>query len=311
MPTQNPTVVVPRVSAVVPAFNAALTLRETVRSVLDQSEGNLEVLIVNDGSIDDTVSVARSIDDARVRVIEQENRGVAAARNTGIREARGRYVAFLDSDDMWAPKKLERQLAFMERGRARATQTAVLYVDHDLQPLHIGPCPPFEDSFLEVLLFRHLPAFPSTLVLERAVVDEIGLFDETLPILEDWEFAVRLARHNALQNLDEPLTMYRIHPGNRSRNLQIHVEPGLRTLEKLFADPGLPRRIREERPRVYAAMFTMLSGGALRARDYRETLRWGVRAVRSDPSALRYIAAAPARRAKRALSRFTHRQIQL
>jgi len=297
----------PNVSVVVPAYNAAATLVATVQSVLDQTFTELEVLIVDDGSSDQTYSLARSLDDGRVEVIQQENRGVAAARNTGIKEARGNYIAFLDADDLWYPKKLEQQLAFMEREDARATQTAVWYVDDGLEPLYFGACPHFRDPLLEVLLFKHLPAFPSTLVSERRVFDKVGLFDESLPILEDWELAVRLARHGELRNMNEPLTMYRIHPGNRSRDLQLHIAPGLQTLERLFSDPQLPTRIRKDRARIYAAMFTMFSGGALRAGEYGQCIKWAFRALRSHPSSLRHMVGLPGRRMRRRVSKLVAR----
>ena len=294
---------VPVVTAVVPAYNAASTVADTVQSVLSQTLEDLEVLVVDDGSSDSTSSIVESLDDARVRVIRQENAGVSAARNVGIRESRGEFIAFLDSDDLWCPDKLEQQLAFMEQKSVRATQTGVWYVNQDLLPLYPGPCPPYEDAFLETLLFRHLPAFPSTLVLHRDVFDKVGFFDASLPILEDWEFAVRLARYGELRNMNAYLTLYRIHPGNRSRDIDLHLAPGLKVLEALFGDPELPKRIRVQRPRVYAAMFTMFSGGALRAGQYRECLRWAVRAIRSHPSSLRRIVAMPARRIKRRIAK--------
>lgn len=287
----------------IPAYNSAATLPDTVRSVLRQTFADLEVVIVDDGSEDDTYPVAKKIDDPRVRVLQQDNLGASGARNTGIRAAAGDVVAFLDADDLWYPHKLARQLDFMDRRRADASQTAVWFIDDGMAPISRGPCPPFGDPLLDVLLFRHLPAFPSTLVVARALLDRVGPFNETLEILEDWEFAIRLARHGRFLNLDEALTMYRVHPGNRSRDLQLHIRPGLQVLDELFSDPQLPARIRGERARVYAAMFAMYSGGALRSGDLGESVRWAFRAIRKHPSALVRIVGMPTRRMRRRLSR--------
>lgn len=289
----------------IPAYNAAGTVAATVQSVLDQSLEDLEVLIIDDGSSDSTSSEVESIPDARVRLVRQKNKGVAAARNNGIMQSRGDYIAFLDSDDLWMSDKLEQQVGFMDLEGSRATQTAVMYVNQNLGPLYPGSCPPFEDAFLETLLFRHLPGFASTLVIERSVIQEVGLFDESLPILEDWEFAVRLARHDELRNLNKRLSSIRIHAGNRSRDLDLHLAPGFQVLEALFSDPELPDWIRVQRDRVYAAMFTMFSGGALRAGQYRECLRWALRAIRRHPSSIGRIAAMPARRIKRRIAKPT------
>ena len=295
----------PRVSVVIPAHNASETLLTAVESVLGQTFSDLEVLIIDDGSTDETYSVALSVTDARVHVIQQENRGAPSARNAGIKAATGHQVAFLDADDLWYPDKLERQLEFMDRVGAGATQTAVQFVSNDLVPLHRGPCPPFADSVLDVLLFRNLPGLMSTLVVERNLLRQVGLFDESLEILEDWEMAIRLARQGSLQNLDVSLTMYRLHPDNRSRNLQIHIAPGFQVLENLFADSQLPDRIRRQRARIYAALFAMYSGGALRSAHYAESLKWGFRAVRTHPSALGPIVGLPLRKMRRRLSGFS------
>lgn len=298
------TVGAPSVSVVIPAHNAAETLQATMNSVLRQSFSDLEVLIVDDGSSDETYSLARTMDDARVSVIQQANRGASGARNAGIKAASGDLIAFLDADDLWYPNKLDRQLEFMRREGAGASQTAVWFINNDLAPLHRGACPPFGDPLLDVLLFRHLPAFPSTLVVERRLLDQVGLFDESLAILEDWEFAIRLARHGRFLNLDEPLTMYRVHPGNRSRDLQLHVAPGFQVLDRLFSEPQLPDRIRDQRARVYAAMFAMYSGGALRSGDLGESVRWGLRAIKRHPSSLLRIVGMPVREMRRRLSRW-------
>lgn len=293
----------PCVSVVIPAHNAAATLRATLYSVLQQSFSDLEVLVVDDGSTDNTYSVAGTVDDARLRVIQQSNLGASGARNTGIKAATGEYIAFLDADDLWHRNKLDRQYGFMSRQGASASQTAVWFIDNDLTPLHRGSCPPFRDPLLDVLLFRHLPAFPSTLMVERKLLDQIGLFDESLVILEDWEFAIRLARYGRFLNLDEALTMYRVHPGNRSRDLQLHIAPGFQVLDRLFSDPELPVRIRRQRAKAYAAMFVMYSGGALRSGNFRESVRWGMRAIKQHPSSLFRIAAMPTRRMRRRISR--------
>src|SRR5215203_2614836 len=104
----------PLVSAVVPAYNASRTVVEAVNSVLTQTVRDLEVIVVDDGSRDDTADVVRSIDDPRVSLITKQNEGASSARNAGIRAARGRYVAFLDADDLWLRSKLERQLDVLE-----------------------------------------------------------------------------------------------------------------------------------------------------------------------------------------------------
>ena len=291
----------PAVSVVIPAYNAERTLEASIRSVLAQTMRDLELVVVDDGSADQTVALAGSISDPRVSVLSQDNAGAAAARNTGIRAATGRYVAFLDADDLWVADKLERQLTAFERDpEAIAVQAGAYFVDPALRILSVERCRPASDTLLQFLQFGGLPAVMETLVVRREIFDEIGMFDESLAILEDWELAIRLARHGRVVGLPEPLALYRLHPGNRSHDLQLHVEPGLRVLARLFADASLPVHVRARKRRIYARFYLMLMGGALRERDPRQVAHWGARAVATDPRALGYLAAMPARRMRRA-----------
>ncbi len=241
----------PLVSVVIPAFNAAATIDETVGSVLGQTISDLEVIVVDDGSADDTQGTVRAMADSRVRLETQANAGAAAARNTGINAARGRYVAFLDSDDLWLETKLERQLAVFDADpRVRAVQTGAFFVDDDLEVIDSRPCRPWEDDrLLDVLLFKNLPAFGSSSMFVRACLMEVGGWDDSLVILEDWNLAIDAARHCNLESIADPLVLYRQHPGNRSQDLGIHIEPGYKVLGRLFSDPSLPAHIRESRAR--------------------------------------------------------------
>lgn len=299
----------PIVSVVVPAYNSARTLTTTVDSILQQTVHDLEVIVVDDGSSDDTVEMARGIPDNRVRVVTQANGGASRARNTGIREAAGTWVAFLDSDDVWLSTKLERQLAYLAaHPDVYAVQTGAAFVDDNLQVLYLRPCHPSRDALMESLFFDNLPSFPSTLLIRRQKLEEIGYFDTGLEILEDWEMAIRAARYCNLKSIEEPLTLYRTHPGNRSLDLDIHIAPGLLVLQRLFTDPDLPERIRARRRSVYARLYMMLAGGSLRVGHYRGCARWAVKALWMDPRSLRYMAELPVRRVARVLSGWSTRR---
>jgi len=297
------------VSVVVPAFNAARTLTETVESALSQTVRDLEVIIVDDGSSDGTVAVARSIQDPRVRVVTRENGGAAAARNTGISEATGTWVAFLDADDIWLPTKIERQLAYAaEHPDVHALQTGATFVDDQLRVLSVRRCKESVDALWETLLFENLPAFLSTLMVRRSKFDEIGGFDTALEILEEWDMAIKASRFCNMKSIEDPLCLYRIHPGNRSRNLDIHVAPGLLVLERLFAETELPERVRAGRQLIYAHFYTMLAGGALKVGRYRECFRWALKAIGTDPRAMQYMVMLPVRRISRRVSRVGERE---
>ncbi|HZS09399.1 MAG TPA: glycosyltransferase [Blastocatellia bacterium] len=294
----------PLVSVVIPAYNAARTLEATVRSVQAQTVQDFEIIIVDDGSKDDTLAVARSIVDERIRVISQANGGVAAARNTGIKGATGKYVALLDADDLWLPHKLERQLAVLEgENNVFAVQAGAIFVDDSLGTLSVRPCFPSQDALLETLLFQNMPNNMSTLIIARHKFEEMGYFDTELEILEEWDMAIKVARYCNLVSIEEPLSLYRVHPGNRSRNLDIHIKPGHLVLERLFTDPNLPPYIRKQKRRIHAHFYTMLAGGAFRVGRLAEFGKWAIKAVLTHPESLSYMAALPLRRLQRYSSR--------
>jgi glycosyltransferase involved in cell wall biosynthesis len=290
----------PIVSVVIPAHNAARTVRDAIRSALTQTVSDLEVVVVDDGSTDATAAEAQAVDDPRVRVISQPNGGAASARNTGMGRAVGTYVALLDADDLWLPDKLERQLAALRKTpNAHAVQTGAFFVDDDLQTLSIRPCRPTRDALLETLRFQNMPNNMSTLLLHRERILEQGGFDESLVILEEWDMHLKAARFLNLISVERPLSLYRVHAGNRSRDLDIHIEPGHRILERVFDDPGLPTHVRRRRAEIYARFFTMLAGGSFRIGQYGTAVAWGTKAMRTHPVAVGYVAALPLRRLQR------------
>jgi glycosyltransferase involved in cell wall biosynthesis len=291
----------PLVSVVVPAYNAATTVEATLRSILDQTVEDLEVIVVDDGSQDRTVEVVRQLDDPRITVLEQANRGPSSARNKGLAAARGRYVALLDADDLWLPDKLERQLGWLEQHPdVKSVQTGVFFVNDALDVVSVRRCAAADDVLLQTLRFQNLPAVPSTLLAERERIAAAGGFDTSLAILEDWNLAIQLARTGDLGSIEDPLALYRVHPGNRSRGLEQHVEPGLTVLDRLFADPTLPQHIRRQQRRIYGRLYAMLAGGAYRNREWVALAKWSARALLADPRIITYMLALPVRRWQRA-----------
>jgi glycosyltransferase involved in cell wall biosynthesis len=300
----------PLVSVVIPAYRSARTLPTAVNSVLRQTATDLEVIIVDDGSTDGTLAVAQSISDPRVAVISQPNGGAAAARNTGIAAARGEWVALLDADDIWLPEKLERQLATLAANpHVSAVQCGVFRVNDEMQLLEIDPCRETDDSLDDFLNFRNMPGMMSTLVIRRAKFEEMGGFDTDLEILEEWDMTIKTARYCAVVNMPDLLALYRVHPGNRSRDLEIHIGPGFTVLRRLFDDPDLPDHIRARERHIYARFYTMLCGGAFKVRRWRACAGWGARALQTDPRMAAYMAALPARQVQRWFERRNGRRL--
>jgi len=211
------------VSAIVPTYDRAEVLGRAIDSVLAQTHTDVEVVVVDDASTDGTPAVVERRRDPRLTyVAHEENRGAPAARNTGIRHAEGEYVAFLDSDDEWRPRKLERQLERLDErgdewiaaycdverthdgllGRAEMALARALHGSGTDEPVEGG-----EELVADVLLDELHTHGGSTLLVERAVAERIGGFDESFDRFQDSEFLVRVLRAGKLAHVPEPLAV--------------------------------------------------------------------------------------------------------
>jgi glycosyltransferase involved in cell wall biosynthesis len=216
-----------KVSVVVPTYNRSHSVGTAVRSVLQQELEALECIVVDDGSTDDTAATVASIHDDRVRYVRRAHAGVAAARNAGVADARAGLIAFLDSDDVWRPDKLRREVALLEEHR----EVDAVFSDlekHDggrIYPSFMrdtgvfsarllgrsfpdGVVLPRREMFL--VLLQEVPIKPSALTLRRAAFTSAGGFDEKWSSSEDWEFLIRFAARYAFAYIDRAMTVLRV-----------------------------------------------------------------------------------------------------
>ncbi|HKT85574.1 MAG TPA: glycosyltransferase family A protein [Novosphingobium sp.] len=200
----------PLVSVVIPAFNRAATIERSVRSVLMQDYETLELIVVDDASTDGTADVLSSCTDPRLRIVRQPvNGGAAPARNRGIREARGSFVAFLDSDDEWLQGKVTRQMERFARGDGRLglVCTGLECISAGNEKAVIGP--QRQGMIYNAMLERNvLVGAGSTAMVRRTVLDMIGGFDTQLPAIEDYDFLLRICRLFEVACIPEPLARY-------------------------------------------------------------------------------------------------------
>lgn len=241
----------PLLSVVIPAYNVAPYIADAVRSALSQSVGNLEVIVVDDGSTDDTPQVLAGLKSSRLRVIRQENRGLSGARNTGIRAARAPFLGLLDGDDIWLPDKAERQLAVLEScPDVTMTYSHSLYLDADGRPTGALLLSRPHRPTLRQLVRRNLVGNGSTAIGRTADFIAAGLFDERLRNShEDYEMWPRLMVRSGrwLELVPEPLTGYRVRADSGSMNIANFLataEAACRILAESV--PGLPAWVRRE-----------------------------------------------------------------
>ena len=222
------------VSVVMPAYNVDWCVRRAVDSVLAQDFRERELIVVNDGSTDDTRNVLASYGDA-IRVIHQENRGMSAARNAAIRAARGALVAFLDADDRWLPEKLTRQVELMQsRPEIGFCSTAARVENPEGELLNLWRCRQRGPDMLETLFAENaaIAGGCSAVIVRRELLDSVGLFDESLRGFEDPDLWMRLAAVSGYACIDEPLAVILRREKSVSRNLDAMRTAALRSMRK-------------------------------------------------------------------------------
>jgi glycosyltransferase involved in cell wall biosynthesis len=237
----------PLVSIIMPTYNNAHFLPESLAAILKQTFRDFEIIIVDDGSTDDTETVVQPYRSS-IRFFRKENGGPAAARNLGIKNANGQLIAFLDADDLWLKDKLEIQVNYLNENPA----VGLVFTDAVRFDAEGKFRPSFRETYgyvpsekmFEQLLFDHFIAMSSVMVRRRCLED-VGLFDESLTGAEDYNLYLRLAKKYEFGFLDNVMVHVRLHGASLSDNLEQMCEDEIKNLDKivgLFPDAEIPKR---------------------------------------------------------------------
>lgn len=240
------------VSVIIPTYNAAEFLSLAIESAIKQSQPPLEIILIDDGSTDETPGIARGFGDS-VRYIRQANQGVSSARNRGLAMARGEWVAFLDADDQFLPGKLERQLAVArQKPELDIVHSGWVLVDEAGKTLDVVE--PWKDAprlDLETWLLWK-PVFPGALLMRTEAVRKVGGFDVSLSHAEDVDLILRMSLEGSRATwLREPTVRYRRHGNNVTRIGPAQAEGVVRVLDKFFASRNLPRKLKRKQDRIW------------------------------------------------------------
>jgi glycosyltransferase involved in cell wall biosynthesis len=270
----------PKVSVIIPTYNRLPMLKEAVDSVLVQEFEDMELIVVDDGSTDKTVEEMKRRG-GRVRLIQHSrNKGVSAARNKGILHARGKYIAFLDSDDLWAKGKLGIQVSFLDDN----PHYPICYTDEIWVRRGKRVNPMLKHSKYSGWIFEKcLPLCiisPSSVMMKRTLFSRVGLFDEALPVCEDYDFWLRVSARFPIFFIDRKLIVKRGgHPDQLSQRSWGNDRCRVIALEKLLSEPYIGS---EERGMILREMQKKCSilykgflkrGNAAEARHYQEMMR--------------------------------------
>lgn len=286
----------PKVSVIMPIYGVEKFVKAAVNSVLDQTFTDFELLVIDDVSPDRSTEIVRAIGDNRIRIIvHQENRGLAGARNTGIRNATGKYLAFLDSDDVWQPHKLEKHVAHLDSDPSIGISfSRSAFIDQDGNSLDTYQMPKLDNIDTPHLMCRNPVGNGSAPVIRRETLDDIAFksdihqseelyyFDESFRQSEDIECWIRISATTEwkIRGLNEALTLYRLNAGGLSAN----IPKQLATWESVIAKTATyaPKLVEEHGGLAKAYQLRYLSRQAIRLKDGDMAMSLFLKAMRCD-----------------------------
>jgi glycosyltransferase involved in cell wall biosynthesis len=274
----------PEISVIMPVLNGEQFIHPAILSVLNQSFKNFELIIIDDGSTDNTAEIVKSYSfDERVKYFYQDNTGLSGARNTGISLSQGDYVAFIDCDDIWYPKKIELQLKSMKKNpKAGLSFGWISYIDERDRFIGYKEYRIY-NNFYENLILGNYVDNGSVPLIKRECFDKIGYFDPTIAG-EDWDMWIRIAREYEFVCVNDYLVKYRIYSFSMSKNYKKMIEGLLTILNREFLYPAFP--INNIKRKAYAYRYFYSFGVARNLLEYKDAIKYLFKALSLYPELL-------------------------
>ena len=229
----------PLISVIIPNYNYAKFLDKAILSVESQTYQNTEIIVVNNGSTDNSLSLLKKYG-SRIKVIDQENRGQAGARNSGLLAANGELISFLDADDFWQDDKLEKQATLVNSDCELIYSGISRFRDESCQvesvilPGFKGNC---ERYFVDLPAVSIVLSGESTVLFTRGLLNKVGYFNVNLNSASGWDFFRRCAKHTNFDYVSEGLSNYRLHENNMSKSSINNIEDIRKAYQEMFSDP--------------------------------------------------------------------------
>lgn len=229
----------PKVSVIIPNYNYGRFLSSAIESVIAQTYSNIEIIVVNNGSTDDSLSILSRYSE-KITIVNQANLGQSGARNSGLLESKGDYIAFLDADDYWTSNKIEKQIRIL-RPETQLVYSGITKVSESkgasnvlVSPQYRGDCRKYftEKPGVSIVLSGE-----STALFSRSLLKKVGIFDQNLNGAAGWDFFRRCANFTEFDFVDEPLTFHRIHGANMSKSTDSVISDIRKAYAKIFEEP--------------------------------------------------------------------------
>jgi glycosyltransferase involved in cell wall biosynthesis len=245
---------VPKVSIIIPAYNSENTIKETISSVQQQSFTDWELIIIDDGSQDNTVDIVKNIAEPRLKLFVYENGGVSIARNRGIAQAKGEFVTFLDSDDLWTYDKLESQIAALNQNpQAKVAYSWTNFIDENGTFLFSGEALSYQGNIYRHLLLTNFLLSGSNILVRRDALQLVKDFNPNLSYAADWDFYLRLAIKFDFVVVPKYQILYRQSGNSMSSKIEEIKQESLYVIDKAFQ--SAPSQLQFLKKRSYSILY--------------------------------------------------------
>ncbi|MEB3178368.1 MAG: glycosyltransferase [Nostocaceae cyanobacterium] len=248
------------VSVILPAYNAEKTIISTIESIQKQTFHDWEIILINDGSTDNTLELINTIKDERIKIFSYENAGISLARNRGIDQAKGDYIAFIDADDLWTPDKLEAQIKALQKSpEAGLAYSWTSIMNENGEVFYSGTPISYEgDVYANLLLWNFLICGSNPLIRRKAI-EQAGEFEPTLCCGEDWDYWLRIASRWHFALVPKVQVLYRKSSGSLTSKMGVTQEYSLMVIDRAFqsAPPHLQHLKRQAQSGIYEYLAHM------------------------------------------------------
>lgn len=276
----------PLISVIIPVYNGEKTIRKTIESVLNQTFIDLELIVVNDGSQDSTLDIIKSFSDSRLHLFSYSNAGQAISRNRGIKQASGKYISFIDADDLWTSNKIECQLAALKNHPdAAVAYSWCNHIDAEDKLLRPGSRITANGYIYSQLLVANFLENGSNPLIRRQALTEVGEFEASLSPAEDWDLWLRLAAKYQFIAVSSPQVLYRVSISSASSNIMKMELVSLQVIERAFNQA--PKSLQYLKRYSLGNLYKYLSYKALDAKpgaqNHLQTFKLIFLAIKNDP----------------------------
>ncbi|MEI7473580.1 MAG: glycosyltransferase [bacterium] len=277
----------PKVSVIITTYNRAEFIGDTIKSVLTQTYQDFELIIIDDGSTDNTKSIIDKFNDKRIIYYYQDNKGQNPARNKGMELSNGDYIAHIDSDDTWKNTKLEKQVKILDKFK----EIGLVYcgtklIDSKGRFIRNLKIYDYNGFVLEQLIMFNFLYNGSNTLFRKSCLEKIECFDESIDRMTDWEFYLKFSIFYKFYCVPDYLVFYRIHDTNMSVNYKKYEKNGFKILYKVFKRVSVKNSIKHLKPLAYAMRYRFLAHRCLDLNSSKEIRKYVIKAFKICPSIL-------------------------